>query len=263
MNNNSQVVLSTKRTPKYFVYTVNGAELFYKSEFSNKPCIYMLTNKFNGNIYIGQSSNIYQRICCHASSCKNNKSTQRIVRAIRQFGFKSFTITILEYCDKENLDEREVSWISKLNPEYNVAIGGKTNKGYHCSEETKKILSIKASQQWKNKSDEEKELFRKRCKGPKVGHIVTEATRAKLRALNLGKKMSEETKRKISISNKGKNDNKSHNKRIGAFDDNNNLIKEYPSIVDAASKLKVSTGCISGVLRGRRRHCRGYIWKYL
>ena len=56
---------------------------------------------------------------------------------------------------------------------------------------------------------------------------------------------------KVDIINKGKNDNKSHNKRIGAFDDNNNLIKEYPSIVDAASKLKVSTGCISGVLRGR------------
>lgn len=260
---NSNALHTGQRIPKRFIYTRCGAELFDKSIFSQKSGIYMLTNAFNGNRYIGQSSNLYQRIYGHASSEKNTKSTQRIVKAIRMYGFDSFNINILEYCEKEELDDKEIYWISRLSPEYNIAIGGKTNKGYHCSEETKRVLSIKAKQQWNNKSDKEKELFRSKCKGPKIGHIVTESTKAKLRAINLGKKMSEETKIKISISNKGKNDNKSHYKKVGAFDDRGNLIKEFSSIVEAANIMNVSNGCISGVLRGRRKHCKGYIWKYL
>lgn len=260
---NSKVLSTGERIPKRFVYTKYGAELFDKNIFSQKSGIYMLTNAFDGKRYIGQSSNLYQRICGHASSYKNVKSTQRIVKAIRKYGFDSFTISILDYCEKEKLDEKEIYWISILSPEYNIAIGGKTNKGYHCSEETKKILSIKSKLQWANKSEEEKALFKSKCKGPKIGHIVTESTRAKLRAINLGKKMSEETKRKISISNKGKNDNKSHYKKVGAFDDNGELIREFSSILEAANTLNVNDSCISGVLRGRRKHCRGYIWKYL
>lgn len=38
---------------------------------------------------------------------------------------------------------------------------------------------------------------------PKIGHIVTEETRQKLRDANLGKKLSEETKRKIGLKSKG------------------------------------------------------------
>ena len=260
---NSNILPSGERIPKRFVYTEFGAELFDKNIFSQKSGIYMLTNAFDGKRYIGQSSNLYQRICGHASSYKNIKSTQRIVKAIRKYGFDSFTITILDYCEKEKLDEKEIYWISTLSPEYNIAIGGKTNKGYHCSEETKKILSIKSRLQWDNKSEEEKALFKSKCKGPKIGHIVTESTRVKLRAINLGKKLSEETKRKISISNKGKNNNKSHYKKVGAYDDNDNLIKEYLSITVAAEEMKVDASCITGVLRGRRKHCRGSVWKYL
>lgn len=37
----------------------------------------------------------------------------------------------------------------------------------------------------------------------KIGHIVTEETRQKLRDANLGKKLSEETKRKIGLKSKG------------------------------------------------------------
>ena len=126
---NSNILPSGERIPKRFVYTEFGAELFDKNIFSQKSGIYMLTNAFDGKRYIGQSSNLYQRICGHASSYKNIKSTQRIVKAIRKYGFDSFTITILDYCEKEKLDEKEIYWISTLSPEYNIAIGGKTNKG--------------------------------------------------------------------------------------------------------------------------------------
>ena len=47
------------------------------------------------------------------------------------------------------------------------------------------------------------------------------------------------------------------------FDDNDNLIKEYLSITVAAEEMKVDASCITGVLRGRRKHCRGFVWKYL
>ena len=71
---NSNILPSGERIPKRFVYTEFGAELFDKNIFSQKSGIYMLTNAFDGKRYIGQSSNLYQRICGHASSYKNLKT---------------------------------------------------------------------------------------------------------------------------------------------------------------------------------------------
>lgn len=58
--------------------------------------------------------------------------------------------------------------------------------------------------------------------------------------------------------------NKTSNRRIGKFDLNGHLIKEYNSIIEAAEEenngIRVS---IDNVLRGKRFTLKGYVWKYL
>lgn len=52
-------------------------------------------------------------------------------------------------------------------------------------------------------------------------------------------------------------------KRIVAYDYlTNERIESFPSISDAARKMKVSAGNINSVLNGKRKHTKGYIWKY-
>ena len=58
--------------------------------------------------------------------------------------------------------------------------------------------------------------------------------------------------------------NKTSNRRIGKFNLNGQLIKEYSSIIEAAEEenngIRVS---IDNVLQGKRFTLKGYVWKYL
>lgn len=54
-----------------------------------------------------------------------------------------------------------------------------------------------------------------------------------------------------------------HMRKIGQFNLDNILIKEYASIVEASINLHISKSNISGVLRNYRKTAGGFIWKYL
>ena len=59
---------------------------------------------------------------------------------------------------------------------------------------------------------------------------------------------------------KGKNNPKS--KPILQFDKNNNFIKRYDSITQAAEQLHCTTSSISNCLTGKYKTSQGYLWKY-
>lgn len=91
--------------------------------------IYKITNKENGKIYIGQSINCERRIKEH---CYPNRYKDGLVIdvAIHKYGVENFTYEIIEECDKENLDEREIYWIAYYNSKkegYNLTSGGQQN----------------------------------------------------------------------------------------------------------------------------------------
>jgi group I intron endonuclease len=78
--------------------------------------IYKTTNLINGKFYIGQDS-------------KNNPnylgSGMLLNAAIKKYGRLNFHKDIIEHCaTKQILNEREIFWITKLNPIYNIAKGG-------------------------------------------------------------------------------------------------------------------------------------------
>jgi group I intron endonuclease len=127
--------------------------------------IYILENKINKKMYVGQTKNkIEQRLAGHKS---NNLY---IDNAIRKYGLDNFNIYKLP-CDEEDLDYFEIGFIRQLKtlyPDgYNLTSGGNANR--ICSEETIKKLS---------KSH--------------IGQV----------AWNKGIPTSEETKKKISEKNK-------------------------------------------------------------
>lgn len=97
--------------------------------------IYLMTNKINGLQYVGQTSlTLAARMRGHKNEAKYLKPNVYFVRAMHKYGFENFDVKIIEECPDENLDEREVFWISEydtfLGPGYNSTRGGQGNKKF-------------------------------------------------------------------------------------------------------------------------------------
>ena len=87
--------------------------------------IYKITNKSNGDFYIGKTiKSKEERFQKHKYDASYNSETY-LHRAMRKYGFDNFIIEEIEsQIEQENLNEREIYWIGKLNPPYNMTKGG-------------------------------------------------------------------------------------------------------------------------------------------
>lgn len=97
--------------------------------------IYIIKNKFNNKVYIGQTVNPAQRWAQYKSAAQKKPEAQLITKAMNKYGFDNFWMEILEN-DVENYDEREKYWIQYYNSlapnGYNLAEGGKgAGNGVH------------------------------------------------------------------------------------------------------------------------------------
>lgn len=86
--------------------------------------IYKVTNKVNGKVYIGQTRRSVEfRWKQHIKS----KDCYDFHKAIKEYGVANFEVTTLEECPVEELNSREIYWISKYNSfknGYNMTKGG-------------------------------------------------------------------------------------------------------------------------------------------
>lgn len=223
----------------------------------------MITNSINNKRYIGLSNNINRRFMEHRTPKNIANRTNVLYKAIRKYKIENFIFEILEIVDNESdLYSREVFWISKLKPEYNMNEGGLGNKGHSLSDDLKEHLRFIGKMQWESKTPLQKEfIIKNNLKRPKFGHPVSESTREKLRKANLGKKMSEETKIKISIANKNKiKDGKLYSKKVVAYNELEEI--KFDSVKESAIYLKCDASNISKVLKGVQKTCRGYKFRY-
>lgn len=112
--------------------------------------IYLITNKINDKIYVGQSINIEFRWQVERWGSKNSKrDTQIILRAIHKYGIDNFKFEIIEELPKDRkiLNDREKYWIqfyesSSPSKGYNLTNGGQDGHlGVKRSEKTKQRIS--------------------------------------------------------------------------------------------------------------------------
>lgn len=94
--------------------------------------IYKITNNINGKIYIGQTripeSKRWQQHVWHADN-DSDKDSLLLCKAIKKYGKESFSREIIEECDNNLLNEKEIYWINFYNSTnrdigYNIATGG-------------------------------------------------------------------------------------------------------------------------------------------
>lgn len=223
--------------------------------------IYLITNKISGNKYVGLSINIQRRFSEHRSK---KKLKTKIGQAFKKYSVNDFIFEILEFVDNiEDLPKKEIFWIDKLKPEYNMNKGGCGNCGMIVSNETKQILKTSGKLLWESKSESQKEsIIKNNLKGPKKGHRVSLETRIKLRNANIGKKQTIETinkrSEKLKVTQIGNNNG---NKPVMCFSENVH-IKTYESAVMAAKELNIHPSNITKVIKGKQKTAAGFLWKY-
>lgn len=95
--------------------------------------IYIIRNTVNTKVYVGQTTvSIKLRFQNHLSAARNGKD-YIIGKAIRKYGEDKFYIELLEECSEEELNEKEIYWISYFNSAnsrfgYNMSIGGNVTR---------------------------------------------------------------------------------------------------------------------------------------
>lgn len=84
--------------------------------------IYCITNKKTKQQYVGKTNNPRRRKNEHKSCAFNKEShgyDKKLYQNIRQYNWNNFEFKIIEECDEENAEEREIYWIKKLQAELN------------------------------------------------------------------------------------------------------------------------------------------------
>lgn len=101
---------------------------------STKKDIYIIKNRINNKVYIGQSVNAGERFIGHCKKSSAN-SGSLISKAIQKYGANNFWYEILDE-KVSDYNEREIYWIKKYNSVvpngYNIQLGGE-EPPVHCS----------------------------------------------------------------------------------------------------------------------------------
>jgi len=86
------------------------------------PVIYRITNKIDGDCYIGSTSDFFRRKSCHLSLLKKGKHhSHRLQKAYNEMGRGMFLFEILEFSIRSGsfLRSKEIKWARIFNPYYN------------------------------------------------------------------------------------------------------------------------------------------------
>lgn len=136
--------------------------------------IYKITHQESGKCYVGQSVDIFKRWGNHSNLAVKKKSY--IQKAIAAHGIENFSFAVLEECEKEMLNEREIFWIAHFNcmaPNgYNLTSGGRQ------------------------------------------AMTVSDETRQKMSEIRKGKPLSDETRQRMSEAKKGKPKSEEHRQKM-------------------------------------------------
>ena len=200
--------------------------------------IYKITNSINGRVYIGQTRrNVRTRWREHIYySYHQAKHYHAILHAaIRKYGKEAFEVSIIEECENDRLNEREIYWIKQYNSikeGYNISRGGDGGSSVDGEE----IFSL-----WQSGLCA-KEIAKKLSLN---GSTVTRC----LYPYGISKK-------EILLRAQSKG-GKKRCREVHQYDDNGNFLKTFSSIVDARKSID---GMFIYLPDGKARKIGGFWW---
>lgn len=156
-----------------------------------KSGIYKIKNLVNEKFYIGSSNNVKRRWMEHNKLLRGNKHPNIYLQsAWNKYWEFNFEFSILEYCNLENLIEREQFFLDLLKPHdreigYNLNPTANSNAGYKFSNE-----------------------FREMRRRIQTGKRPSAETRAKMSTSHTNRKRDPEIGKLISKAKKGKKINR-------------------------------------------------------
>ena len=218
--------------------------------------IYKYENKINGKVYIGQSTDIKARIRGHrhASYPGDKDFKMPIHQAIYKYGEENFDISILEECPKEQLNEREIYWISYFNSYekgYNATIGG--NESHIHLGKPVELYDLEGNyvKEYSNITEAAKAL---------------EISRNTIYGILSGNRLSAKGYQ-FKLKDDNKIINKYHSRQGGKIpiiqlSMNNEFIKEWESAAEASRTLAIDSSAITKVLKRKLKSTGGFKWKY-
>lgn len=195
--------------------------------------IYGIYCASDGKWYVGQAKNIHRRNldekrellagCCHNSHLQN---------AWNKYGQESFNWVVLTRCPVEDLDQKEIEWIARLDSfthGFNQTTGGGGCKGYKHTESYKAMMRDLNSH----------------GNSPRKGRPISAESKRRMRENALGGK-SPKAKAVQQLSESGV------------------CIMIFDSIGDASRKTEISAAHISEVCRrvSKRKTAGGFIWRW-
>lgn len=238
--------------------------------------IYYIHNTFNNKYYIGQSANLEQRKIRHKTDLKKQKHHNiHLQSAWNKYGSSAFEFCIIENCTLEELNEREMYWISQYNSfseGYNLASEAKGCRGYKHTEEELRIMrkntnpravlqissDFEIIARWESSNQAGKTLG-----FPSSGVIRDCCNRRNHQKTYCGFYWVFEDEYQnnlidwdyyLSIKNPPK--------KVYQFDLNMNLIKIWDTSYQAAKTLNLQNSSISLVCNNKRKTCGNYIWRF-
>lgn len=214
--------------------------------------IYCITNLINNKMYIGQTSRIWQeRWKDHIESARDLNNQRPLYRAMRKYGIENFSLSIIEHCPDNELNDREQYWIDKKQtwiakyPDkgYNLTCGG--NNGTQYSYDYIKSL-------YKNGMTQSEIKEALQCDPWVIRQaILTDETITEI----------DKQERRHTAAVKGQ---KRMMKPVQAINPTTNEIyKTFNSISEASKFFNIDHACISAAIRkGRPHKCKNYYWEY-
>lgn len=240
--------------------------------------IYITTNNINGKKYIGQKS-------YHKSNWKTYLGSGiHLKRAIDKYGKENFSREIIEECStKEELDEREIYWISFYNAVesdlfYNIANGGDggyTVAGYSEEELEKyikkrnKMMSLRVSKgedcfNSKLTEQEVKEIIQ--CLMTSSYYLKDIANKYKVSPQTINAILHHRAwchlTKEIIFPKQKRDTRRVLRKSVNQFDINGNLLHTYDSARDAEKMTGISFKRISQGCNGHKKVVHGFVWRF-
>ena len=196
--------------------------------------IYGILNTVNGLWYVGQSQDIRKRWQQHKNGLQKNKhENSHLQAAWNKYGSESFSFIVLCECSENDLDDKEIFWIDRLQSfksGYNQTAGGGGLRGVKRNYEQRKNISDA--------------LKGKKLTEEHIANIIAARKR----------NFTEETRRRISDAQKG-----IHCKRVYCYE----LNTSYASTLDAEEQTGVNHCNISKAIKGEKvKTAGGYHWSY-